>query len=119
MKAANCLLHMLIIRRERVWRQRAKTYGFNVKDHNTKFFHASTIFKKKKKNEIIQTNINGRTIQGVPNLKYEVRNYFAQRFTQEQVPAFDFNLDNHPKSSAALAEFLETIPSREEVKQVV
>ena len=53
------------------------------------------------------------------NLKSEVRNHFAHRFKQEQTPAFDFNLDNHPKLSAAQAEFIETIPSREEVKQAV
>ena len=62
-----------------MWRQKARTYGFNVKDHNTKFFHASTIYKRKK-NEIIQTNINGRSVHGVTNLKSKIRTYFAQRF---------------------------------------
>ena len=90
-----------------------------MKDHNTKFFHASTIYKKKKKNEILQTYIDGRRVKGVSNLKSEVRNHFAHRFKQEQTSAFDFNLDNHPKLSAVQAEFLETIPSREEVKQAV
>ena len=49
LKAANSLLHLWLIRRERVWRQRAITFGFNMKDHNTKFFHASTSFIKKEK----------------------------------------------------------------------
>ena len=48
LNAANCLLNQWLIKRERVWRQRARSYGFNMKDHNTKFFHASTIYKKKK-----------------------------------------------------------------------
>ena len=95
LNAANSLLHQWPIKRERVWRQRARSYGFNLKDNNTRFVYASTIFKKKKK-EIIQTIINGRNVQGVSNLKNEVRNYFSQRFTQEHVPLFDFNLDNHP-----------------------
>ena len=86
-----------------------------MKDHNTKFFHAWTIFKKKR-NEILQLNIDGRSIQGVSSLKREVRNYFSQRFTQDRVPAFDFTLDNHQKITAAQADFLETIPSRDEVK---
>ena len=47
LNAANSLLHQWLIKRERVWRQRARFYGFNLKDHNTKIFHASTIFKKK------------------------------------------------------------------------
>ena len=118
LKATNCHLHMLILRRQRVWRQRARTYGFNMKDHNTKFFHASTIFRKKK-NEIIRTNINGRSIHGVSNLKSEIRNHFAQRFAQEQVPVFEFNLDNHSKITEARSEFLEATPSREEVKMAV
>ena len=61
LNAANNLLQQWLIRRERVWRQRARSYGFKMTDHNTKFFHASTIFKKKK-NEIIQIHINGRSI---------------------------------------------------------
>ena len=52
LNAANSLLHQWLIRRERVWRQRARSYGFKMKDHNTKFFHVSTLFKRKK-NEII------------------------------------------------------------------
>ena len=47
LNAANSTLHLWLIRRERTWRQRARTYGFNLKDHNTKFFHAATLFKKK------------------------------------------------------------------------
>ena len=68
LNAANSLLHKWLIKRERVWRQRARSYGFSLKDHNMKFFHALTIFKQKKK-EIIQTNINARVVQGVKNLK--------------------------------------------------
>ena len=118
LKAANNFLHQWLIRRERVWRQRARTYGFNIKDHNTKFFHASTLFKRKK-NEIVQININGRSVHGVANLKSKIRNYFVQRLAQEQKPVFDFNLDNHPKITEAQAVSLETIPSREDVKRAV
>ena len=82
LNAANYLLNQWLIKRESVWRQRARSYVFNMKDHNTKFSHASTIFKKKR-NKILQTYINGRRVQGVSNLKYEVRNYFAHRFKQE------------------------------------
>ena len=118
LNAANSFLHLWLMRRERVWRQRARTYGFNMKDHNTKFFHASTTFKRKK-NEITQTYINGRCIQGVANLKSEIRSYFAQRFTQEQRPVFDFHMDSHTKISEAQASLLESTPSRQEVKQAV
>ena len=118
LKAANSLLHQWLVRRERVWRQRARTYGFNIKYHNTKFFHASTMFKRRK-NEMVQIKINGRRVQGVANLKSEIRNYFVQRFAQEQQPVFDFDLGNHPKISEDQAVSLETIPSREEVKRAV
>ncbi|XP_057528953.1 uncharacterized protein LOC130807666 [Amaranthus tricolor] len=115
LKATNNLLHQWLIRRERIWRQRARSYGFKMKDHNTKFFHASTLFKKKKK-EITKININGRSIQGVSNLKSEIRNFFAQSFSQAPVPDFDFSLDNHPRVTEAQSLFLERTPSREEVK---
>ena len=118
LKAANSTLHHWLVRRESVWRQRARSYGFNTKDHNTKFFHASTTLKKRK-NEIIQIKINGRRVQGVADLKFEIRNHFANRFSQEQLPAFDFDMGNHPKISEDQASFLETIPSREEVKRAV
>ncbi|XP_057550609.1 uncharacterized protein LOC130828666 [Amaranthus tricolor] len=113
LNAANSLLHQWLIRRERVWRQRARSYCFKMKDHNTKFFYASTLFKKQK-NEIIQIHINGRNIQGVENLKAEIRSFFAQSFSQEPVPEFDFSLDNHPKITEAQSIFLEKTPSREE-----
>ena len=99
LNAANCLLNQWLIKRERVWRQRARTYGFSMKDHNTKFFHASTIYRRKKK-EIIQLSINGRRVRGVANLKHEVRSYFAERFKQQYTLVFDFNLDDHHKLSA-------------------
>ena len=118
LNAENCLLNQWLIKRERVWRQRAKSYGFCMKDHNTKFFYASTIYKRKK-NEIIQISINGRRVRGVSNLKHEVRNYFVQRFIQQHTPAFEFNLDNHQKLSAEQVQQLENIPSREEVQQAV
>ena len=53
LNAANSSLHQWLIRRERIWRQRARSYGFKLKDHNTKFFQASTLYKRKKK-EICQ-----------------------------------------------------------------
>ena len=118
LSAANSFLHRWLIRRERIWRQRARSYGFKLKDHNTKFFHASTLYKKKKK-EIAHIKINGRRISGVANLKEEIRNHFAQAFAQNHVPDFDFNMDNHPKITEAQASFLETIPSREELKAAV
>ena len=81
LNAANSFLNLWLIRRERIWRQRARTYGFNMKDHNTKFFDASTIFKRKK-NEIVQTNINGRAVHGVANLKSEIGEHFAKVCTR-------------------------------------
>ena len=118
LSAANSLLHQWLIRRERIWRQRARTYGFKMKDRNTKFFHAATLFRRKKQ-EITKIKINGRLIGGVQNLKEKVRDYFVKRYTQESVPNFDFNMDDHPKISQIQAQNLEVIPSREEIKNAV
>ena len=41
------------------------------------------------------------------------------RFSQNQGPAFDFDMVNHPKLSEAQVLFLEAIPSTEEVKNAV
>ena len=116
--AAQSLLQSYLIRREQIWRQKARSYGFKMKDHNTKFFIASTLIRRKK-NEIVTTKVNGRCIQGTSNLKSEIRNFFAQRFSQESKPAFDFDLGNHPKLTAKQAISLETYPSRDELKNVV
>ena len=118
LKAANNTLHHWLIRRERIWRQKARTYGFNIKDHNIKFFHASAVFKRKKK-EINQITIEGRRFSGVANLKEGIRNHFIQRFTQEHVPGFDFDLENHRKISAEQVLFLEAIPTRDEIRRAV
>ena len=89
-----------------------------MKDHNTKFFIESTLIRRKR-NEIIRTKVNGRCIQGVSNLKAEIKNFFVQRFSQEPIPVFDFDLGNHPRISAEQAIALEAHPSREEVKNAV
>ena len=118
LNAAQSLLQSCLIRRERIWRQKARSYGFKMKDHNTKFFIASTLIRRKR-NEILKTKVNGRCIQGVSNLKAEIRNFFAQRISQDPIPDFDFDLGNHPKISAGQAIALEAYPSREKVKNAV
>ena len=118
LSAAQTLLQSCLIRRERIWRQKARSYGFKMKDHNTKFFIASTLLKRKK-NEIVKTKVNGRCIQGISNLKSEIRNFFAQRFSQDSMPALEFDLGNHPKITIEQANSLESYPSREEVKNAV
>ena len=116
--AVQALLQSYLIRRERIWRQKARSYGFKMKDHNTKFFIASTILRRKK-NEIVRTKVNGRCIQGISNLKSEIRSFFAHRFSQDSLPAFDFDLDSHPRITSEQAISLESYPSRDEVKNAV
>ena len=118
LNAANSLLHQWLIRRERIWRQRARSYGFNMKDQNTKCFHAATLFRKKKQ-EISRLKINLREVGGTQNLKEKVRDYFVNRYAQVTTPEFDFNMDTHPKISQLQAQSLEIIPSREEIKNAV
>ena len=81
LNAANSMLHQWLIRRERIWRQRARSYGFHMKDQNTKFFHATTLHRKKKQ-EITKIKINGTTTGGTQNLKDKVREFFRERFAQ-------------------------------------
>ena len=118
LNAANSMLNIWLIRRERVWRQRARSYGFSGKDHNTKFFHAATLLRKKKQ-EISRIKINGVSIEGTQNIKQQVQEYFVKRFTQEWTPEFDFEMDSHMKISEEQARNLELIPSREEIKNAV
>ena len=89
-----------------------------MKDHNTKFFHASTLFRRKK-NEILKIKINGRCIQGISNLKAGIRHFFSQQFIQEELPSFDFDLEQHTRISDQQSILLELYPSREEVKNAV
>ena len=118
LNAANNMLHQWLIRRERIWRQRARSYGFNMKDQNTKFFHAATVLRKKKQ-QIAKIKINDRLIDGAQNIKEKVREFFVSRFTDDEKPEFDFNMDNHTKLSEAQARQLEILPSREEIKNAV
>jgi reverse transcriptase-like protein/endonuclease/exonuclease/phosphatase family protein len=118
LRTAQSHLHAWSIRRERVWRQKARTYGFSMKDHNTKFFHAYTIIKRKR-NDIAQLEIDGNIVTGVKNLKLEIRKYMMQRFSQPYVPEVDFDMDGHSKVTADQVAFLEAMPSREEVKEAV
>ena len=118
LKAADTMLHSWLIRRERIWRQRARSYGFNMKDRNTKFFHASTMLRKKKQ-QITKIKINGSFFEGTQVLKDKVREYFVNRFTQVDTPDFDFEMNIHSKISQAEARHLESIPSREEIKNAV
>lgn len=74
--AAQNHLQAWLIRREMFWKQKARSYGISLKDHNTKFFHASTLFRRKK-NEIVQIKTNGRNVHSVSSLKTEIRDYFA------------------------------------------
>lgn len=94
LKATQSHLQTWLIRRERIWRQRARSYGFSLKDHNSKFFHASTTIRRKR-NEIINLNINGRMVHGVVELTSELRDYFVKRFAQGSTLDFDFDLGNH------------------------
>ena len=118
LNAANSMLSPWLIRRERLWRQRARSYGFSKKDQNTKFFHATTLLRKKKQG-ISKIKINGNSVEGILNIKQTVREFFVNRFTQEAIPDFDFDMDSHKKISEEQARNLELIPSREEIKKAV
>ena len=78
--AAKNHLQSWLVRRERIWRQKARSYGFSMKDHNTKFFHTSIVIRRKR-NEIVHLKINEKNFHGVTNLKREIRNYFVKRFS--------------------------------------
>lgn len=82
-----------VVRRERIWRQKASSYGLSMKDYNTKFFHASIVIRRKR-NEIVHLEINENNFHGMTNIKREIRNYFVKRFSQEQVLANDFSMNN-------------------------
>lgn len=99
-------------------RQHARSFGISLKDHNTKFFHASTLYRRKR-NEIVRIMIDGRVVEGVSGLNTAVRQYFACRFTQEPVPDFDLNMDGHSTISTEQNIFLEAFHTREEVKEAV
>lgn len=118
LSAAQNHFQLWLLRRERFWRQKAHAYGISIKDHNTKFFYASTIFRRKKK-EIRHIKINDRIFHGVSSLKTEIRDYFAQRFSQELTSDFDFDMGHHNRLSEEQSRFLETIPSRQEIKNAV
>lgn len=74
---------------------------------------------RRKRNEIVHLEINGKSVNGVEALKQEIHKYFASRFSQRVYPDIDFEMGNHAKVSEVQARALEILPSREEVKQAV
>lgn len=80
LQAAQCLLQSWLIRKESIWRQKARSLGLNLKDRNTKFYHSTTIFRRKKK-FIVSLRIDNRDISGIHALKGAVRDHFAQKFS--------------------------------------
>lgn len=63
--------------------------------------------------------IDNRLVRGVSSLKSEVRDYFARRVSQVPILDFDFDMEGHPKISPEQHRFLESLPTRREVKDVV
>ncbi|CAJ2667257.1 unnamed protein product [Trifolium pratense] len=99
-------------------KQKSRSKWVKEGDSNTKFFH-QTLKGRRRNNQLVALRDGDKWVQGVDEIKYFVKNYFANNFTEEwrNRPTLDglsFNSLSEEDNSSLLSPF-----SVEEVREVV
>ncbi|MCH97322.1 hypothetical protein A2U01_0018316, partial [Trifolium medium] len=68
--------------KESLIKQKSRSKWVSEGDSNTRFFHAS-IKSRRRRNQMVMLRRGDEWIQGVENIKLEVKNHFAVNFTEE------------------------------------
>ena len=85
---------------------------------NTKFFHALTATKRRKK-LILKMKVGGRAITNQNMIKKEIRSFFKNIYKQSSGPQVKFQRGLVSSISKKEVNELEIFPSKEEVKEAV
>lgn len=118
LKAIFSLLKKLNMRKEQIWRQKARVINLKLKDSNTKFFHTLANIKKRRK-QITMLKSGNKRIKGVSNIKKEIESYIKNHFGQKKGPMLLLPPDGFRRISMESGLILERIPTMEEVKNAV
>ncbi|GAU33427.1 hypothetical protein TSUD_380630 [Trifolium subterraneum] len=107
-----------ILYKESLLHQKARTKWIQEGDSNSRFFHAS-IKSRRRRNQLVMLKKGEGWIQGVTNIKKEVKDHFAHHFTEEWnnrpfLQGITFNTLSSEENSFLLEPFTE-----EEVKDTI
>ena len=105
-------------RKNDFWKQFARDKYAKNMDRNTKYFHSIATFKKRKK-QLLELKINGRSIKEPRRIKIEARRFFKELYHQKSLPIIKIQEGLVQKIQYQDAVKLETIPTVEEVKEAV
>lgn len=117
-KAIFVFLQKLMVRKEKIWRQKARIQNLKLKDSNTKLFHAIANVRRRRK-QISTLKIGNRVVQGVYGLKKVVEKCIKEHFSDERKPIIQLPRNEMRKFSKEDAQNLEKLPTLEELKEAV
>ena len=109
-----------MIREESLWKQKSHTKWLPATDLNTKFFHLSTIVRRRRNAIDFLKNQQGNWISGREDIGKCFVDFFTGLFTSSN-PSIPNNLDGliSPSLSQDDIEMLTKIPTADEIKKVV
>ncbi|PNX81845.1 cysteine-rich receptor-like protein kinase [Trifolium pratense] len=104
--------------KESLIKQKSRMKWVREGDSNTRFFHAS-LKSRRRRNQLVMIRKGDNWIQGVENVKLEVKNYFTRNFTEDWhnrpfVNGINFNELSTEDNVLLLQPF-----SEEEVREVI
>lgn len=106
------------MRKCQLYRQYFRVKNLTMKDHNTKYFTSIASFNRKHK-KITRIVVDHRTLEGVTEIRSEVRRYFHKSYKQQQLPHIELPPDSFRKFSHSTYIFLQNIPTSEEMRTTV
>ena len=80
-KEANALFWQQLMMKESLLKQKSRLHWIKEGDSNTKFFH-SCLQDRRRKNQILSLQVEGRCVDQVGEVKMEVRRFFEEGFKE-------------------------------------
>lgn len=117
-KEANALFWQQLMMKESLLKQKSRLRWIKEGDSNTKFFH-SCLQDRRRKNQILSLQVEGRCVEQVGEVKMEVRRFFEEGFKEASfsrpvLGGIEFQTLGSEENSFLVAPF-----SEEEIKDVV
>eukprot|EP00256_Glycine_max_P032671 XP_006577560.1 uncharacterized protein LOC102665607 [Glycine max] len=117
-KEAKALFWQQLMMKESLLKQKSRLRWIKEGDYNTKFFH-SCLQDRRRKNQILSLQVEGRCVEQVGEVKMEVRRFFEEGFKEASfsrpvLGGIEFQTLGSEENSFLVAPF-----SEEEIKDVV
>ena len=111
-------LEMWYNKKNEFWKQLARDKHAKEIDRNSKYFHSIATFKRRKK-QLLELEIDGRSVKDPMRIKIAARRYFKELYYQKPWPFIKIQDGLVQKLQFQDAINLESIPTLEEVKEAV